>query len=131
MRQFSIISPAPSPIGLGVRDRPKMSDVITKLGGWGSTEPCVQRMTSEISRPLKAGCSCSQNTTIVLKVVATDLIKTDKIKSVSQEVLHTIYCIPQRRRLLAGLSVWAAAIRAREIHMEGAGNCAFLSYWTS
>lgn len=71
-----------------------MSDVITKLGRWGSTEPCFQIMAFEIPRPLKAGCNCSKNNTIALKVVATDLIKTDKIKSVSQEVLRTLYCIP-------------------------------------
>lgn len=54
----------------------------------------VQRMASVTSRLLKAGCSCSKNTTVVLKVVAIDLIKTDKIKSVSQEILHTVCCIP-------------------------------------
>lgn len=50
---------------------PKMSDVITKLGRWESTEPCVQRMASEKSRPLKAECNCSKNDTIILKIVST------------------------------------------------------------
>lgn len=72
-------------------DWPKMSDVITQLGRWGSTEPCVQRMASEITRPLKAGCNYSKNKKIVLKLVTTDLIKADEIKTVSLKVLYIAF----------------------------------------
>lgn len=68
-----------------------MPDVLTKLGRWGSAEPCAQRMASEIFRPLKAGCDYSKNNTVVL-IVATDL-KLIKLKLYCQRysLLYTAF----------------------------------------